>query len=216
MVIAACGQTKKNKPMDLKTEKDSVSYSVGVNIANNLKSQGFDEISVEALAEAFKDVYQNQDLKIKPEQANQFLNQYMMTKQQKAGGENQKKGQEFLEKNKKEEGVVTLPSGLQYKILKEGTGSKPSATDRVTVDYTGKLLSGKVFDSSVERGKPATFALNQVIPGWTEGLQQMKVGGKFRFFIPSELAYGERGAGADIGPNETLIFDVELISIEGK
>lgn len=202
--------------MNLKTEKDSVSYSLGVNIGTNLKSQGFEDIDVEILSQAMRDVYKNQDVKIKPEEGQQILNQYMMAKQQKAGEESVKIGKDFLEKNKKEEGVKVTASGLQYKVLQEGTGATPTKDDKVTVHYTGKLINGKVFDSSVERGEPATFGVSQVIPGWTEALQLMKVGSKYRLFIPSDLAYGPNGAGRDIGPNETLIFDVELISIEGK
>ncbi len=216
LVFTACGQNSKNKNMKLSTEKDTVSYSVGVNIASNLKQQGFDELNVDAIAEAFRDVYGNKDVKITPEEGGTLINQYMMKRQQQKGDENQKTGKDFLDKNAKEEGVSVLPSGLQYKVLQEGNGPKPGPGDRVTVHYTGKLINGKVFDSSVERGQPATFGVNQVIPGWTEALQLMSVGSKYKLFIPSDLAYGERGAGGDIGPNETLIFDVELISIEGK
>ena len=135
---------------------------------------------------------------------------------QQAGEANQKAGDAFLAANKSKEGVVTLPSGLQYKILTEGTGPKPAATDTVVCNYRGTLLDGKEFDSSYKRGQPATFPLNQVIKGWTEGVQLMSVGSKYQFYIPAALAYGARGAGADIGPNSTLIFDVELISIQGK
>ena len=130
--------------------------------------------------------------------------------------DNKTVGREFLEKNAKNDSVVQTESGLQYMVLKEGTGAKPGPTDEVTVHYTGKLLNGKVFDSSVERGEPATFPLDKVIPGWTEGLQLMSEGSKYRLFIPSELAYGENGAGEDILPNSTLIFDVELIKVNKK
>ena len=135
---------------------------------------------------------------------------------QQAGDANQKAGDAFLAANKSKDGVVALPSGLQYKILTQGTGPKPAATDTVVCNYRGTLLDGKVFDSSYDRGQPATFPLNQVIKGWTEGVQLMPVGSKYQFYIPAALAYGARGAGADIGPNSTLIFDVELISIQGK
>lgn len=128
--------------------------------------------------------------------------------------DNKTLGREFLEQNAKNDSVVVTKSGLQYMVLKEGTGAKPGPTDKVTVHYTGKLLDGTVFDSSVERGEPATFGLNQVIPGWTEGLQLMSEGSKYRLFIPSELAYGSKGAGEQILPNSTLIFDVELIKVE--
>ncbi len=216
LVFTACGQNSKNKNMKLSTEKDTVSYSVGVNIASNLKQQGFDELNIDAIAEAFRDVYGDKEVKITPEEGGALINQYMMKRQEKKGEENNKTGKEFLDKNAKENGVTVLPSGLQYKVLQEGEGPKPGPNDRVTVHYTGKLINGKVFDSSVERGQPATFGVTQVIPGWTEALQLMSVGSKYQLFIPSNLAYGERGAGGDIGPNETLIFDVELISIEGK
>lgn len=132
----------------------------------------------------------------------------------KSAEENKKQGVAFLAENTKKEGVVTTASGLQYEVLKPGDGAKPSATDNVTVHYEGKTLDGKVFDSSYKRGSPATFPLNRVIAGWTEGVQLMQEGAKYRFYIPSNLAYGERGAGTDIGPNETLIFDVELIAIQ--
>jgi FKBP-type peptidyl-prolyl cis-trans isomerase len=141
-----------------------------------------------------------------------------MEKQQgeakKKGDENMKKGQEFLAQNGKKAGVKTTASGLQYEVIKEGTGKQPTAENTVTVHYTGTLINGKKFDSSVDRGEPATFPLKGVIAGWTEGLQLMKIGAKYRFYIPSNLGYGERGAGADIGPNETLIFDVELIDVK--
>jgi len=137
-------------------------------------------------------------------------------KAQQLGLANKKEGEEFLAANKSKEGVVTLPSGLQYKVLKEGTGPKPSATDSVACNYRGTLINGTEFDSSYKRGQPATFAVNGVIKGWTEALQLMPVGSKWQLFIPADLAYGERGAGADIGPNSTLIFEVELLSIQAK
>jgi FKBP-type peptidyl-prolyl cis-trans isomerase len=132
------------------------------------------------------------------------------------GDTNKQEGQQFLAANKSKEGVITLPSGLQYKILQEGTGPKPAATDTVTVNYRGTLINGTEFDSSYKRNEPATFGVNQVIKGWTEALQLMPVGSKWQLFIPSELAYGERSPGAEIGPNSTLIFDVELLSIKDK
>jgi FKBP-type peptidyl-prolyl cis-trans isomerase len=137
-----------------------------------------------------------------------------MAERKEQGEANKKKGKEFLERNKTKEGVVTIESGLQYKILKKGTGASPKATDTVRCHYRGTTIDGKEFDSSYKRGEPATFPLNRVIKGWTEGLQLMKEGGKWQFFIPSELAYGSRGAGRDIGPNEVLIFEIELLGIE--
>lgn len=212
--LQACSYASdyKNKPMELKTQKDTVSYSLGVNVAQSLQQQGFTDIDVDVMAKAMEDVYQQKDLKVSAQEGNMALNQYMQQKQQ----EKAKKGQEFLENNKKEAGVQETSSGLQYKVIQEGSGPKPSAQDRVKVHYTGKLINGKVFDSSVERGQPAVFGVNQVIAGWTEALQLMSVGSKYRLFIPPHIGYGERGAGQDIGPNEVLIFDVELLGIEGK
>jgi FKBP-type peptidyl-prolyl cis-trans isomerase FklB len=140
----------------------------------------------------------------------------MMAKQSEVAKKNRAEGEAFLAENKKKEGVKTLPSGLQYKVIKAGTGKKPKSTDTVTVHYRGALINGAEFDSSFKRGQPATFLVSKVIPGWTEALQLMEVGAKWQLFIPSSLAYGEQGAGSDIGPNATLIFEVELVSIQGK
>lgn len=192
---------------------DSLSYSVGVLVAQNLKAQGLDKINAADLARAIEDVISGKEPIIRPEDANRNLQTYMQEKAAKAGEENLKTGQEYLAKNAERPEVKTTDSGLQYEILTEGTGAKPAATDKVTVHYHGTLIDGKVFDSSVDRGQPATFPVNGVIPGWVEALQLMPVGSKWRLFIPSDLAYGARGAGGDIGPNATLIFDVELINI---
>jgi len=199
---------------ELKNEIDSVSYSLGVNIGSNLKKQGFSTINAEAFAQALKDVYGTQGLKINEQQAEQLLQEYFQGLQKKKLEGNLKEGQKFLEENKNKPGVVTTPSGLQYLVLKEGNGPKPAATSKVTTHYHGTLIDGTVFDSSVDRGQPATFPVNGVIKGWVEALQLMPVGSKWRLFVPSHLAYGEQGAGPQIGPNSTLIFDVELISIE--
>jgi FKBP-type peptidyl-prolyl cis-trans isomerase FklB len=202
------------KIMVLKNEIDSVSYSLGVNIGNNLMQQGFDSINIEALTKALKDIYSNQELSISQTDANQLLTEYFQNIQKNKVEKNLKEGQKFLDENKKKPGVVTLPSGLQYIVIKEGTGPKPKATDMVTTHYHGTLINGKVFDSSVERGQPAQFPVNGVIKGWVEALQLMNVGSKWKLFVPANLAYGERGAGEMIGPNTTLIFEVELISID--
>ena len=147
------------------------------------------------------------------EESRKFIQGYFQKLAKIQGDKNKTEGEEFLAKNKEKEGVKTTDSGLQYEIIKEGTGPKPKETDKVKVDYTGTLIDGTVFDSSVQRGQPATFGVNQVIPGWTEALEMMPVGSKWKIYIPSDLGYGERGAGKDIGPNSTLIFEVELLDI---
>lgn len=197
------------------TEMEKVSYSLGVNVAKSVQAQGLESIDAPAIAKAFKDVFEGNDLDISEEEANLVLQDYFTKLNNKAQEANIGTGMKFLEENAKKEGVVTTASGLQYIVMTKGDGAMPKETDNVTVHYHGTLLDGTVFDSSVERGQPATFPLNGVIKGWTEGVQLMNVGSKFRFFIPSDLAYGERGAGGAIGPNATLIFEVELISIGG-
>jgi FKBP-type peptidyl-prolyl cis-trans isomerase FklB len=211
-------QKKSKKGMEqqtftLKNKIDTVSYALGANIAENLKQQGFENLSIDAFAQAFKDVADKKQLLVSAEQARNILNEYFASLQQEKANKNLAEGQKFLEENKKKPGVVTLPSGLQYEVIKEGDGPKPNATDKVTTHYHGTLIDGTVFDSSVERGQPATFPVNGVIQGWVEALQLMKVGSKWRLFVPSNLAYGERGAGESIGPNTALIFEVELLSI---
>lgn len=218
-VLISCNSSKnsmESEGVNLSNQIDSISYSLGVNIATNIKSQGFDSINAQALAKAVEDVYGNGELLITAESANEVINTYFQAMQAKKTEAATAVGRQFLAENGKREGVTTTASGLQYEVLVEGTGAKPLATDQVTVHYTGTLLNGEVFDSSVERGQPATFPLNGVIPGWTEGLQYMSIGSKYKFYIPSDLAYGPRGAGGKIGPNETLIFEVELLGIEGK
>lgn len=194
---------------NLNTFMDSVSYSLGVLVAQDLKSQGFDDINPEAFSQALADVMNGRELKVGEEEASMVFQTYAMQKQE----EKNKAQKTFLEENAKREGVTTLPSGLQYEVLKKGEGESPSATDKVTVHYHGTLIDGTVFDSSVERGEPATFPVNGVIKGWVEALQLMQVGDKWKLFIPSELAYGSRGAGQVIGPGATLVFEVELLSV---
>lgn len=198
----------------LKSKMDSINYVLGVEIANNIKSQGMDSINMEAFSKGLNDVFKGNSLMVAKDQNMQLLSTYFQALYAKKTEANKAVGEKFLAENKTKEGVVTLPSGLQYKILKEGTGPKPAATDKVTTHYHGTLIDGTVFDSSVERGEPASFKLNEVIPGWTEALQLMPVGSKWKIFVPSNLAYGERGAGNDIGPHAALIFDVELLSID--
>jgi FKBP-type peptidyl-prolyl cis-trans isomerase FklB len=199
--------------MDLSSQRDSVSYSLGVNIANSLKDQGFEDLNAEALSKAIADVFSNSRLQIEPAKGEEIINEYFQHIQKRKHEKNIIEGEKFLKENATKEGVITLKSGLQYKVLKEGSGPKPKATDEVTTHYHGTLINGTVFDSSVDRGQPASFPVNGVIPGWVEALQLMNTGSKWRLFVPSNLAYGSRGASAQIGPNTTLIFDVELISI---
>ena len=199
--------------MAFTTEKDQVSYSLGVNIATSLKNQGFDDLNLEALTIALNDVFSNQKLQIDEAKGGQILNAYFQGMQQRKQAKNIEEGVAFLKANAAKADVITLPSGLQYKILVEGNGPKPKATDKVTTHYHGTLINGTVFDSSVERGQPATFPVNGVIAGWIEALQLMPTGSKWQLYVPSDLAYGARGASELIGPHTTLIFDVELISI---
>ncbi|MBC5991390.1 FKBP-type peptidyl-prolyl cis-trans isomerase [Pontibacter cellulosilyticus] len=199
--------------MDL---KEKISYIIGRDMAANLKKQGI-EVEAESFLMGFKEAQEGKPSSLTQndvQQAMMALQQEMAEKQNAAGGENKKAGEAFLAENKDKEGVKTLPSGLQYMVLKEGTGKSPSASDTVTTHYHGTLIDGTTFDSSYERGQPATFPVNGVIAGWTEALQMMKEGAKWRLFIPSGLAYGAQGAGDVIGPNSTLIFDVELLSVK--
>lgn len=199
---------------NLKTEMEKISYSLGVSVANSVKAQGLQSVDAQAIGQAFADVFEGKELAISEEEANVILQEYFQSLSNKALEANSLEGKAFLTENAKREEVITTDSGLQYEVLLEGEGDVPKATDEVTVNYHGTLIDGSVFDSSVERGQPATFPVNGVIPGWVEALQLMKTGAKYKLFIPSELAYGERGAGQMIGPNTTLIFDVELISIK--
>jgi FKBP-type peptidyl-prolyl cis-trans isomerase FklB len=205
-----------------KTDKDKVSYAIGMNVARNLQRQSLD-VDPAILMQGLQDTLAGGKTLLSEAEAQAALTQLQAgmrkkqeEKMQQAGEANQKEGEAFLAANKAKAGVVTLPSSLQYKILKEGTGPKPAANDSVVCNYRGTLINGTEFDSSYKRGEPATFPVNGVIKGWTEALQLMPVGSKWQLFIPAELAYGPRGAGADIGPNTTLIFEVELLSIQGK
>ena len=207
------GQEMSTKEVQLNNEIDSVSYSMGVNIAQNIKSQGMKELNVNALAMAFNDILNDQTPKMDAATCNMVINDYFQNLQTARAEESKQAGSTFLDENKSRENVTTTESGLQYEVLVEGNGPKPEAEDEVTVHYHGTTLDGTVFDSSVNRGEPVNFPVNGVIQGWQEALQLMPVGSKWKLFIPSDLAYGPRGAGQSIGPNETLIFEVELISI---
>ncbi|VBB47062.1 FKBP-type peptidyl-prolyl cis-trans isomerase (rotamase) [uncultured Paludibacter sp.] len=192
---------------------DKVSYALGLSLGNNLLSSGVTELNIEKLAKGIKDVLEQNKPEISYQEAQTVINEYFQNLQSTVGEKASEEGKAFLAENAKRNGVVTLPSGLQYEILKTGTGIVPKASDKVKVHYHGTLISGQVFDSSVRRGEPATFGVTQVIQGWVEALQLMPVGSKWKLFIPSNLAYGERGAGQSIGPNTTLIFEVELLDI---
>lgn len=215
LFMAACTTGKKTE-VELTSQLDSVSYAMGVSIGNNLLQSKVDSLNSSAFENGLRAAMEDGDLKITQEEAQTVINGYFQNLGKKQSEASMSKGKTFLEENKTKEGVQVTASGLQYKVLKEGDGPKPTLEDVVTTHYHGTLIDGSVFDSSVDRGEPASFPLNGVIPGWQEGLQLMSVGAKYRFFIPSNLAYGERGAGGMIGPNETLVFDVELLSIEGK
>lgn len=204
----------------LKSLKEKASYSIGLNMGNNMKIQSAD-IDPETFAVGFKDAFSGKEPRLSETERQNVLNQFqqeMMAKtearQNELSAKNQREGEKFLAENKKKKGVVTLPSGLQYKVISKGKGEKPKLTEKVTTHYRGTLIDGTEFDSSFRRGEPATFPVKGVIPGWTEALQLMEVGSKWQLFIPSNLAYGERGAGQKIGPSATLIFDIELLSIQ--
>jgi FKBP-type peptidyl-prolyl cis-trans isomerase len=221
---ATTPQTSAAKPeaLVLTTQKDKISYALGMNVGTNLQRQSLD-VDPAILLQGLKDGLAGSKPLLTEEEARTLLTQLqedMRKKQaekaQQMGAANKTEGEAFLAANKNKEGVITLPSGLQYKILKAGTGPKPAATDSVVCNYRGTLISGTEFDSSYKRGQPATFPVNGVIKGWTEALQLMPVGSKWQLFVPASLAYGDRGAGADIGPNATLIFEVELLSIQAQ
>lgn len=192
---------------------DKVSYALGLSIGNNFQNSGIKELNAEDFLQGLKDVLNDNSPAISYDEAKQVINDYFTKLQSEKLDNNKKAGEEFLSINKNKAGVSELPSGLQYEVLKQGNGSKPKASDKVECHYHGTLINGTVFDSSVQRGQPAVFGVSQVIPGWVEALQLMPVGSKWRLFIPSELAYGERGAGEAIEPNSTLVFEVELLDI---
>ena len=191
---------------------DKTAYALGVNIGHQLKEMGATDLNVNDFAKGVTDALAGQS-QLKIEEIQSLLNTYFTRIAEEQSKKVKGEGEKFLAENAAKEGVVTLPSGLQYKVLKEGNGKRPTATDQVRCHYEGTLINGTVFDSSYQRGEPAVFPLNQVIKGWTEGLQLMQEGAKYRFFIPYHLAYGERGAGQQIPPYATLIFDVELLSV---
>lgn len=223
IAIAQDAQEKKDSPKTEElTVKQKASYGIGVNIGRTLQRQGLTEIDPKQLAQGIADAYAGSELRIDEDELQEAIQAFqqelmaMQAEKNKAVAEkNKKEGEAFLAENKKKEGVKTLPSGLQYQVIKEGTGASPKENDSVTTHYEGTLIDGTVFDSSYKRGEPATFPVSGVIKGWTEALQLMKVGSKWRLFVPSELAYGSTPRqGSPIGPNSVLIFDVELLGID--
>lgn len=218
-MMTSCDDKTSRGSAKMETIEDSVAYIVGGNLGSQFHNDSL-QINPDIFMKGFETTLNGDSLSINDSVAQGLMmrfQQKMQEKQQKQFEAeleaNTKKGQEFLEQNKTEPGVQVTESGLQYKVLEEGNGPKPTAEDKVKVHYTGKLIDGTVFDSSIERGEPTEFNVNRVIPGWTEGLQLMSVGSKYMFYIPANIAYGERGAGQQIGPNETLIFEVELLEI---
>lgn len=200
---------------------DKLSYALGLGIGRQLSQMGANDLNVADFAQAVKDMIDGKEPQVPTAEAQQIVEDFFRRQEEKQRAEAAEKykgakseGEKYLCENAKKEGVVTLPSGLQYKVLKEGNGKSPKATDKVVCHYEGMLVDGTMFDSSIQRGEPATFPLNGVIAGWTEGLQLMKEGAKYRFFIPYQLGYGERGAGASIPPFAALVFDVELIEVK--
>jgi len=219
VILVGCNTAERPTP-EIVTDMDKAAYSIGYDIGSSLKDQDVTDLNLDLIYKGMADAQSGTDTLLTQEEMMNALQTFqttMMERQQakaeRDAAENITAGEAFLAENATKEGVQTTESGLQYKVITEGSGPRPQATDQVTVHYRGTLLDGTEFDSSYSRGEPATFGLNQVIPGWTEGVQLMNVGSKFEFYIPANLAYGERGAGGTIGPNSTLIFEVELISI---
>jgi FKBP-type peptidyl-prolyl cis-trans isomerase len=213
--ISACnGGSISGKSVKVQSQTDSVAYALGHSVGANLKNQ-FPDVNPEIIAQAMMEAFQGKEDKIfpKPQDADTYIRTYMRVASEKKAVNNKEKGEAFLAQNAKKAGIKVTPSGLQYEIIKDAQGDKPTLESTVKVNYHGTTIDGEVFDSSVERGEPATFPLNGVIKGWTEGLQLMSVGSKYKFYIPAELAYGNRQAGGKIGPNSTLIFEVELLEI---
>lgn len=214
----SCGQSGSVREVKLNTMADSAGYAIGLLVGTNNKQQienapGGEQINLEAMAAAFRAAALGEDGQMTVQEADMIIRRFFEAEGEKESQQNLEEGNAFLQKNKSREGIQITPSGLQYEIIKQGEGPKPQAEDQVRVHYQGTLIDGTVFDSSVERGQPAVFGVTQVIPGWTEALQMMPVGSKWKIYLPSELAYGQRGAGADIGPNSVLVFEVELLEI---
>ncbi len=217
-ILFFVSQVYAEEKLVLKNQKDKMSYIIGMDIGNNLKKQSID-VDPNILSKGIKDALAGGKPLLTEQEISETMAAFqkeMMAKQEQVAKKNKAEGDAFLSENKKKEGVKTLPSGLQYKVIKAGTGKKPKSTDTVTTHYRGTLINGTEFDSSYKRGQTVSFPVSGVVPGWTEALQLMEEGAKWQLFIPSNLAYGERGAGGLIGPNATLIFEIELISIQEK
>jgi len=221
LMLCTAGYAQKKQATPVVTQKtmntqiDSVSYALGMNIGRSLKDSQLDKIDLKIFTQAIKDVLEGNSTRIDPMASDAIIRNYFETRQAAAAAENKEAGHKFLNENKTKPGVVTLPNGLQYRVLVEGNGPKPAATDVVKVHYKGTLVDGRVFDSSYDRGEPIEFSLSSVIKGWTEGLQQVKEGSKVLLYIPSDLAYGDREmSGSIITPGSTLIFEVELLEVK--
>lgn len=210
---AELSELKKPVEVNLNDSTEQVSYCFGVVLGQNFKNTGLDSLDMEVFLSAMQDVFATKTLKVSPKEAEATMHQYMQATMMKRSAIAKEQSQKFLETNKAKDGVKTTASGLQYEVVSEGKGKSPTTADRVTVHYTGKLVDGTVFDSSVQRGQPATFRVNQVIPGWTEALQLMQEGDKWVLYIPYSLGYGERGSPPQIPPFSTLIFEVELMKV---
>jgi FKBP-type peptidyl-prolyl cis-trans isomerase FklB len=211
LIFSSCTDTATYKIPE--TEMEKVSYSLGVNMASSVKQQGMETIDAQAVAKAFADVFEGNDLDISEEESMTTLQEFFGKMNAEKSAKANEAGAAYLTENGAKEGVITTESGLQYEVIVSGDGAKPTAADQVTVHYHGMLTDGTVFDSSVDRGEPTTFGVTQVIKGWTEALQLMSVGDKWKLTIPSGLAYGDQGAGGMIGPGATLVFEVELLGI---
>ncbi len=211
LIFSSCTDTATYKTPE--TEMEKVSYSLGVNMASSVKQQGMETIDAQAVAKAFADVFEENDLDISEEESMTILQDFFGKMQAEKSAKANEAGAAYLAENGAKEGIITTESGLQYEVIVSGDGAKPTTADQVTVHYHGMLTDGTVFDSSVDRGQPATFGVTQVIKGWTEALQLMSVGDKWKLTIPSGLAYGDQGAGGMIGPGATLVFEVELLGI---
>jgi FKBP-type peptidyl-prolyl cis-trans isomerase FklB len=211
LIFSSCTDTATYKIPE--TEMEKVSYSLGVNMASSVKQQGMDTIDANAVAKAFSDMFEGNDLDISEEESMTILQDFFGKMQSERSAKASEAGVAYLSENGSKEGVTTTESGLQYEVITSGSGEKPTAVDQVTVHYHGMLTDGTVFDSSVDRGEPASFGVTQVIKGWTEALQLMSVGDKWKLTIPADLAYGDQGAGGMIGPGAILVFEVEILGI---